>query len=227
WMAATLTTPDSVLSHTSAAACWGFRRPTGAMGTVTRPGSGGRRRLGGVLVMRSHTLAGDTTRHQGIPITTGARTLIDLAAQLNDRQLGRATREALRLDATSTRQLFRALNKRPNRRGTARLRALARRYSTLPFHRTRSNAEARALEVLHDAGIEPPKVNIRIAGEEADLTWPQRKLIIEIDGPQYHRFADEDARKQQAWEGAGYVVRRLPSPVVYDSPARLVALAQG
>jgi hypothetical protein len=230
WMAATLATPDSVLSHGSAAACWGFadqRSRARPYETVTRPGSGGRRRLGGVLVTRSRTLDGDTTTVNGLRITTGARTLIDEAPQLNDGQLGRATREALRLNATSTQLLFRTLDKHRGRRGTARLRALAARYSTLPYHRTRSNAEARALEVLHGAGVAPPRVNVVVAGEEADLSWPKRKLIIEIDGPQFHQFADEDARKQHAWEKAGYVVRRLPSPAVYDSPERLIALAQG
>jgi very-short-patch-repair endonuclease len=227
WIAATLTTPNSVLSHASAAACLGIRANGSRFETVTRPGSGGRRRLGGVLVLRSTTLDGDTTKRDGIPITTGARTLIDLAPHLNDRQLGRAFREALRLNTTTTQLLFRTLDRHPTRRGTAHLKELATRYSTLPYRRTRSNPEARALEVLHDADIEAPKVNTRIAGEEADLAWPKHKLIIEIDGPQYHLFKDEDARKQRKWEKAGYVVRRLPSPAVYDDPARLIALAPG
>ena len=160
-------------------------------------------------------------------ITTGARTLMDVAAHLNDRQLGRATREALRLNATSTQQLFRTLDRHRSRRGTRLLRELATRYSTLPYNRTRSNAEARALEVLSDAGVQAPRVNSRIAGEEADLVWPRHKLIIEIDGPQYHQFPDEDARKQREWEGAGYTVRRIASAAVYDSPERLVAIAPG
>jgi very-short-patch-repair endonuclease len=177
--------------------------------------------------MRSATLQGDTTTHHGIPITTGARTLIDQAPQLKGKHLGRALREALRLSATTTPQLFRTLNKHRGRRGTARLKELATRYSTLPYNRTRSNAEARALEVLSDAGIQAPRVNTRIAGEEADLVWPKHKLIIEIDGPQYHQFPDEDARKQREWEGAGYTVRRIASTAVYDSPERLVAIAPG
>ena len=102
---------------------------------------------------------------------------------------------------------------------------MANRYARLPFHRTRSDAEARALELLQDAGIEPPRVNARIAGEEADLSWPGRKLIIEIDGPQYHQFKDEDARKQRRWERAGYTVRRIGSDAVYRTPGRLLVFA--
>src|SRR5690348_9713528 len=58
WIAATLTTPDSVLSHASAAACWGFRPWEARFETITRPGNGGPRRKGGVLVCHSKMLDG-------------------------------------------------------------------------------------------------------------------------------------------------------------------------
>src|SRR5258706_175698 len=77
------------------------------------------------------------------------------------------------------------------RPGSAFLAQLHQRYAHLPYDRTRSNAEARALEVLTDAGVPPPRVNTRISGEEADLAWPARGLVIEIDGPDFHRFRDE------------------------------------
>jgi very-short-patch-repair endonuclease len=73
--------------------------------------------------------------------------------------------------------------------------------------------------------VEAPKTNTRIAGLEADLAWPKARLIIEIDGAQYHQFPDEDRRKQRKWERAGYVVRRISSQAVYDDPAKLIALA--
>src|SRR3954467_8077660 len=59
WMGATLTAPGSVLSHFSAAAARGFWALPHPFETVTRPGSGGPRRHGGVLAFRSSTLAGD------------------------------------------------------------------------------------------------------------------------------------------------------------------------
>jgi very-short-patch-repair endonuclease len=226
WIAATLTSSDSVLSHASAGACWGFRPFESSFETVTRPGSGGPRRLGAVLVCRSTTLDGDTTWHDGIRITTAARTVIDLAPHLDARETGRMLREALRLKVT-TRQAVRAtLSRHPGRRGTGILNELATRYSSVPYGRTRSDAEGRALELLQDAGIERPRVNMRIAGEETDLAWPKRKLVIELDGPEYHQFPEEDARKQRQWETAGYTVRRLITDLVYDEPARLIALAR-
>ena len=95
WMAATLTTPQSVLSHASAGAAWGFRAFEAQFEVITRAGSGGPRRLDGVLVCRSRTL--EATTLDGISITTPERTLIDLAPSLHDRALARAVREAVRL----------------------------------------------------------------------------------------------------------------------------------
>ena len=83
----------------------------------------------------------------------------------------------------------------------------------------------RALEVLREAGRPLPRLNVRIAGEEADLSWSQMRLIVEIDGGPFHLDVGEDARKQACWEAAGWTVRRLPSDDVYDHPERLLLLA--
>src|SRR4051794_21069647 len=67
WMGATLTAPGTVLSHASSAAARGFWSLPRGFETVTRPGSGGPRRYGGVLVFRSSTLDTDWERLRGIP----------------------------------------------------------------------------------------------------------------------------------------------------------------
>lgn len=219
-----LTAPGTVLGHGSAAACFGFHRFEAGYETVVRLGCWGRRRHPGLLVFHARTLAGNTTRHAGIPITTAERVLIDIAPGLGDERLGRAFRESIRLGTTTMRKIVTAVHRHRGRPGTPRLLELATRYSGLPYDRTRSNAEARALEVLHDAGAPPPLVNVRVAGVEADLVSHVPKLIIEIDGPQFHLFAEEDARKQAIWEAVGYTVRRIPSGRVYSDPAHLIAL---
>src|SRR2546421_11977007 len=215
WMAATLTSPNSFLSGASAGACFGFRPWRGSFEVITRPGTGGPRRLGRVLVRRSLTLDGDVTRHHGIPILTAARALIDLAPHLRDKGTRRAFREALRLKVTTRERLAETLARHEGRPGTPLLADLTARYGHLPYQRTRSDPESRALELVTDASLPMPLVNTRINGEEADLAWPDRKLIIEIDGPQYHRFPEEDARKQALWERAGYAVRRVSSEAIY------------
>jgi very-short-patch-repair endonuclease len=178
-----------------------------------------------VLVFRSNCLEGELTRHTGIPITTAARVLVDLAPGLGAKRVGRAFREAIRLKTTTARRVLVAAQRHAGRRGVPVLHGLATRYASIPYARTRSDAEARALEILNDAGVRPPRVNMRIAGEEADLVWPDRRLIVEVDGPQFHQFRDEDARKAGLWRGAGYEVRRVSSDAVYETPADLLAAA--
>src|SRR2546423_8497053 len=94
WFGAVLTAPGTTLSHGSAGACYGFYRFDRAYEVVTRLGRAGRRREGSLFVFRSPTVAAYTTRYSGIPITTAARVLIDLAPGLNGKRLGRAFRES-------------------------------------------------------------------------------------------------------------------------------------
>ena len=162
----------------------------------------------------------------GIPVTRVPRTLLDLTPRIGDRQLARCVREALRLRTTSVTEIMDALTGRHRgRRGTRRLALAVARYSELPVHRARSGPEVEALIVLREGGRPTPRLNVRIAGEEADLSWPAHRLIIELDGPQYHLDRGEDDRKRACWEAAGWTVRRMPSPAVVDQPQRLLALA--
>lgn len=224
WMGATLTEPGSILSHASAAAAWGLWSPARGFESVTRPGNGGPQRLGGVLVFRSSTLAGDCDVLHGVPITTVSRTLLDLAAHVSTKALARGVREAVRLQLTTIEALADRVGAGRGRRGSAQLRDVLARYTGLPLERARSGAEVRALEILRDAGLPMPKLNVRIAGEEADLSWVRRRLIIEVDGGPFHLDAGEDARKEAVWESAGWTVRRLSADAVYEHPQQLIAL---
>ena len=225
WMGATLTAPHSFLSLVSAGAAYGFWTRRRDFETVTRPGSGGPRRFGGVLVFRSETLEGDTGSLGPIAITTPQRTLIDLASQVSEKALARALRDAIRLEVTTLEAVCDALLRHRGRRGTAQLARIGSRYAGLPLHRARSGAEVRALILLRDAGFEVPELNRKIAGAEADLVWRRHKLIVEIDGGPFHLDVGEDARKQQLWEAAGWTVHRIPSDDVYEAPERLLVLA--
>jgi very-short-patch-repair endonuclease len=166
-LAATLTAPATVLSSGSGGALHGFRAHRGAFEVVTRPGNGGPRRLGGLLVCYSSTLAGEVVTRDGIPVTSPTRTLVDLCAHLTETQRAKAVREGIRL---------------------------------------------------------APQVNVRYAGEEADLSWPDLRHILEIDGPQFHRDPVEDARKEARWAAEGWTVGRVSSDVVFDEPAAFGAL---
>jgi hypothetical protein len=229
WMAATLTAPCTYLGLASAAACWGWRPHRGGFETVTRPGKGGPRQLPRqrptLLLTRSATLDGHVTVHRGVPITTVERTLLDLSPHLDDRARRKAFREALRLRLTTAPAVRAVASAAPVPRGGLALAGLADLYVRLPIARCRSDAEAMGLEVLELAGRPIPEVNVIIARKEADFTWREHRLIIEIDGPGFHVLTDEDARKTAIWRAAGYTVLRIGSDDVFDRPERLLAMA--
>ena len=220
-VAAVLTAPGTFLAAESACGCHGFVEWNGSYETVVRPGSGGPRRYPGLVVYRSLTLEGQTTRHDGIPVVCPERALIDVAPRLDRFQLGRGFREACRLRCTTANEIAKRLN---GQRGTRLLGDLCDRYATIPYHRCRSDAESRGLEILHDAGVPLPQVNIRVAGREADYVWRECKLIVEVDSKEFHFFGIDDADKQAVWERAGYTVKRIWANDIYYRPHMLPAL---
>lgn len=226
WWAATLTAPRTVLADFSAGACWEVRPLRTPMTAVVRPGASGPRQHGTVRVRYSQTLAGDVTRRHGLLITTPERTVIDLWPRLAPRAAARVLRETIRLGHTDVSRMLVALERHRGRRGTATLAATVGVYARLPLDRCRSDAEIEGLLVLDAAGVPLPEVNRKWAGEEADFCWAARRLIIEIDGPQWHLDALENARKTRAWTRAGFDVRRIPSDDVYLQPERLLALTR-
>jgi hypothetical protein len=223
--AAALSAPGRVISHASAGHAYGFRPWAGAFDTVSESGSGGPRRLPSLLVCRTSTLRGNTTALGGLPITTAERALADLAPGLDDRDLDRATREALRLGATTCARIHAMLAVAGPRNRPRRLARLAGDYARLPIARARSDAEAYAVAILDAAGRPLPALNVRIAGHRADLSWRHVRHIVELDGPDFHQFPDHDLEIQQRWERAGWTVDRLPTGDVYDLPTRLLAIA--
>ncbi len=225
WRAATLTAPRTTLSRTSAAAFWDIRRDQGRVLTVTRVGNRGRNRCGRLQVSYSRTLDGDVIVVDGLPVTTVTRTIIDLWPTLSRTARSKMLREALRLRRTTAVELLAAVHRHRTRRGVTSLATEITARMRLPFDRCRSDGEAYGLVVLDDAGFPIPRVNERFAGEEADFCWPDRKEIIEIDGPQWHRFKEEDARKTLIWTAAGFRVQRLTSERLFTDPQSLLDLA--
>jgi hypothetical protein len=178
WLGAVLAGgTGAVLSHASAAAAWDLRLVGSGAIHVTIPSHAGRRRRTGIKVHRSITLTPEeTTTHRGIPITTPARTLIDLSRTLKGRPLEHAIDRADQRRLISFTDLQRA--------NSASVQAVLARYSPAP---TRSELEERFLKLCDDHGIPRPETNTRIEGIEVDFVWRDRRLIVEVDGYAYHR----------------------------------------
>jgi very-short-patch-repair endonuclease len=174
--------PDAVLSHRSAAAHWGIG--SAAYKTdVTTPQS---KRSRGMI--RAHTSAlhpEDRTVHDGIPVTSVARTILDLAARGSNDQLTNLIENADRRQQFDLKALDRAMARRPRAVGTRRLRTVLRTYRGSAD--TRSKLERDFRKLIHRAGLPEPQFNVLIAGLTVDVYWSQWKLVVELDGEPYHK----------------------------------------
>lgn len=198
--------PRAVLSHRSAAVLWQIvkARARPARVEVTIPE--GYRRRPGLRVYRIGTLRPDeVAKLKGIPITTAARTLFDLAARLPPRPLERALAEAIALRLTTAAEVGAMALRQAGRRGAGRLRAVL---DLGDPRRTRSEAEEMFLGLARRGGIEPPLVNTRLARHEVDFYWPVARLAVEVDGFPFHTspLAFERDRRRDA-ELAAFGVR--------------------
>jgi very-short-patch-repair endonuclease/predicted transcriptional regulator of viral defense system len=211
---------DAVLSHTSAAALWELRRATTGLVHVTVP-----RRIGSRRGIRIHAVRAlpptDVTRHHGIPVTTPARTVLDLADILDRRALERALHEAEVQRQVNPQQLQQQLVRSPGRKATTLVAELLAE-GPAP---TRSELEDRALALFRRSGLPQPQTNARVQGIEVDFLFPDARLIIEVDGARFHntRFAhNNDAAKQARLEAAGYRVIRLTWHQVTQQPDQTI-----
>ncbi|HEV2999260.1 MAG TPA: type IV toxin-antitoxin system AbiEi family antitoxin domain-containing protein [Solirubrobacteraceae bacterium] len=200
--------PTAALSHHAAAELHGFgpERKGPIDVTVTK---GHARKRAGLRIHRARTL--DRQLIHGIPATTPARTLLDLAATLPQRDLHRAIEEAQvqrKLDPSS---LAEAVDQARGHRGAGALRAAAMTSTHEPAL-TRSEAERVLLDLIRRAELPPPRTNQRIGRWEVDALWPDHRLVVEVDGFAYHATREafeRDRRKQAELTAAGYRVNRI------------------
>ena len=149
--------PDSVLSHRSAAVLWGIRRADAVRTDVTVPRKLARRT--GIRTHRGEVTPDEVTEVDGIPTTTVARTLLDLAAQLDRTELKRAIEQAEALRLSDTTPLAALVTRYPGRRGTATLKAiLGAEERTAAM--SRSELEDRFLTFLAERGLPAPRTNV-------------------------------------------------------------------
>jgi hypothetical protein len=141
----------------------------------------------------------DRTVHEGIPVTTVARTLVDLAEVVRQQELERAVEQAERLRLFDLRKVENVCERSRGRRGLRPLRRLLSDAVGEPPV-TRSELERRFLDLCRDAGFPEPALNVSIAGFVVDFLWPSKRLVIELDGHAFHstRAAFERDRVRDA-----------------------------
>lgn len=221
-MAATLACGEgALLSHRSAAGVWGLLHAAPGDVDVTVRGRSGRSRPG----IRIHRPTADVegTRREGIPITTPARTIVDLAAVESERVLERALNEALVQRVTTTREID-SLTRRSSCHGKSKLTRVLE--ATTNPQRTRSEAEQRTRELIERAGLPRPQTNQRLHGFEVDFLWREQRFVLEVDGYRFHstRHAFErDRTKDAALATHGFTVARISWRQITERPEVVVA----
>ena len=150
---------------------------------VTGPENSGSRP--GIRFHRTRFLApADRRTKDGLPLTAPARTLIDLAGELSERDLERALDEALIRRLLRERDLLAALERSRPRAGTARLRALVG--EGLSNGATRSEAERLFRRILRSAELPAPEFNVRVGPYLLDALWAEHRLAAELDSYRFH-----------------------------------------
>lgn len=203
--------PGAALSHREAAALHALLPTGGATIDVT---VAAQRRVPGVKVHRSVLPRADVTKLAGIPVTTVARTLVDLAGVLPANRLRKALDEAERshrLDINAIKQVLARTRGRKGRSHAA-IRAALDDLAATGATITRSDLEDRFLALLADHGLPRPRTNQLVEGIQVDACWPEHRVVVELDGYAYHHAVHaftNDRERSNDLVLAGYVVLRF------------------
>lgn len=210
WAAVLAYEPGAAISHAAAGAAWDIRPSRAATIDVTVGRPGRSRRAGIRLHWRRSTPADEITTLDGLPITTPARTLLDLAAGgVRARKLEAAVDRAERQRLLDFAELRELLARYPGRPGTPSLKEVLSRYNPVD---TRSELEDLVVELCDAHGLPQPIGNCVIEGKVRDFYWPHAGLVVEADSYTWHRSPsalDDDRERDVTLTLAGYRTLRF------------------
>jgi len=217
----------AVLSHRSAAQRWELLPTAQTNIDITVPTRAGRANRPGIHLHCCRRLdPADLTTRGGIPVTTVARTLVDLATSLTPHQTERVVHRAVHLRLLDTRSLDEQLARAQGRRTTP-LQAAIEQLQVREPDITRTLLEERFLELVVDAQLPRPEVNAMVGEHEVGFLWRAERLIVETDGASTHLTAEafeEDRRRDAVHAMLGFRTLRFTwRQVVYEP--RFVARA--
>ena len=203
----------AALSHLGALALWGFtKRWPDSLDVVVTTGD---RRPQGVTTHRpGNLLRRDLTVQLGIRVTSPARTVLDCAPLLKDRERKRTVNDALHGGYLKSRALADVRARFPTHKGAKLLD---------PFldgrNPTRSPFEDDFQQFCRDHDLPVPLTNVKVAGHTVDALFPEQRLIVELDSWEFHsdREAFETDRERDADTlEAGYHTLRVTWERLHD-----------
>jgi hypothetical protein len=227
WLAAVLACgPNAVLSYASAAKLWEIR---GSRGPIEVTRRSGHRRPHGIRLHQTRSLPPEhVTVEAGIPVTTPERTLLDLAARFDARQLERALVAADRAKCIRWPELRQVIEEGAGRKGRGMLRRLCAQVDPRAVE-TRSNPEIDFLALCRKANLPTPQVNVLVEGKLVDFLWPKERLIVEVDSYRYHGDPpafEQDSESTVTLMMAGYKVLRPTDRMLEVNPGIVMRLVR-
>jgi very-short-patch-repair endonuclease len=203
--------PNAVASHRGAGAVHGLL----SFGRLEVTTSRGCRARPGIEVHTSRVLDGDDrTTIDGIPVTSLARTLVDLADVLTGERLAKAIHQAELMRVFDLRKVDAARQRAGGRRGRHRLARVLSAYQPEP-RLLRSRAERRFKALCTRHGLAMPLFNAVVEGFEVDAYWPEARFGLEVDGAKTHNTTTAfhaDRRRDRALAAKGIQVARVTWP---------------
>ena len=180
-------------------------------------------RPGKVRVHRTSLLEPrDTTTRHGIPVTTAARAILDIAATATAAELETLIADAQVKGVMAERHLIDVLDRAGRRRGAKKLRAILADAPGL----TLSEAERILRRLLRQGGLPQPITNYPIGRYRADFAWPEHRLVVEYDGfsTHAHRKAfHHDRRRNAKLTAEGWSVMQVSADQLRNEPLAVVA----
>lgn len=215
---------DGVVSHVLAGFVWGMIESAPQVIDVTLVGRSSRSRPG-VRIHRAAALdPREVRRRRDLPVTSPARTVVDLAGVLDVLELENALAVCTHERLASSNQIREAVGRVPsNAPGVSILRRLLDQGG---FARTRSHYERRMLALIAQAGLPRPLTNQMLVGCEVDMLWLDRRVVLEFDSRKFHgdwRAFENDRRRDQKLMAAGYRVIRVTARQLRDEPLAVIA----
>ncbi len=217
--------PDAALSHRTAGGLWAMMPAPqrDAPVEVAAPRSI-RGPACGVRLYRMALEPDEITRRHELPVTTPARTVLDLASGLGPYELERIFARALRQKLITCEAVEAMLLRHPGRPGCRTLRALLA--DAVGPALVRSEAEAGFLALLRKAGVPRPRSNVVVHGLEVDFFWPDRGLVAEVDGFAHHSHRsafENDRRRDHILAAEGLIVLRFTWRQIHGEPETVLA----
>jgi hypothetical protein len=221
-LAAVLASAPALASHASAGRLWGLLRYDPPTIDVTVPT--GRRRISRARVHRARLAGQDEAECAGIPVTSVARTVLDLGATLPPDRLEKALERAEELRVFDLGALDELLARVTHHRGVGVLRGALAVHRDHPAF-TRSDLERRFLALVGAAGLPRPSMNFNVGGFELDAFWVAERFAVELDVYETHggRAAFErDRLRQEELKLAGVEMIRVTGARLDREPQRVV-----